>query len=146
MTLPTFIATYDQPAAVVLLQGNRDVCPGDGPTMQAAATLLARSTQHMRFRSGNAGGADAFFAAGVVAVDPARLEVVTSYSGHHRAYNRCMEGARDRNALKAPYVLRDTNYPRDMPRAQQSLCAGMTMLHGKRSSSSTFNLKNDHHS
>jgi hypothetical protein len=140
MTLPTFIATYDQSAAVVLLQGNRDVCPGDGPTMQA------RSTQHMRFRSGNAGGADAFFAAGVVAVDPTRLEVVTSYSGHHRAYNRCMEGARDRNALKAPYFLRDTNYPRDMPRAQQPLCDGMTMLHGKRSSSSTFNLKNVHHS
>ena len=65
MDLPTFITTYDQPGAVVLLEGNRDVRPADGPKLTALATLLAQRTKYMRFRSGNAGGADAFFAAGV---------------------------------------------------------------------------------
>jgi hypothetical protein len=143
MDLETFIATYDKPGAVVLLEGNREVRPEDGPKLTALATLLAQRTQHMRFRSGNAGGADAFFAAGVVAVNPARLEVVTPYSGHRKAYNEAgttvdlgmvnmaaepevpyqtkqatpanaglvdhyLDGARDRNAQKAPYLLRDT--------------------------------------
>lgn len=102
MDLETFITTYDQPGAVVLLEGDRDVRPADGPKLTALATLLAQRTMHMRFRSGNAGGADAFFAAGVVAVDPARREVVTPYSWHRKAYKRCMEGARDRNSPKAP--------------------------------------------
>jgi hypothetical protein len=143
MTLSTFISTYDQPGAVVLLEGNRDLRPGDGPKLEALAALMARSTKHMVFRSGNASGADAHFAAGVVAVDPARLQVVTPYSGHRKTYNEAgttvdlgmvnmaaepevpyqtkqatpanaglvdhyLEGARDRNAQKAPYLLRDT--------------------------------------
>lgn len=143
MDLATFIATYDKPGAVVLLEGNRDVRPEDGPKLTALATLLAQRTMHMRFRSGNAEGADAFFAAGVVAVDRDRLEVVTPYSGHRKAYNEAgttvdlgmvdmaaepgvpyqtkqatptnaglvdhyLDGARDRNAQKAPYLLRDT--------------------------------------
>jgi hypothetical protein len=143
MTLHEFISTYDKPGAVVLLEGNREVRPADGPKLEALATLLARSTKHMVFRSGNASGADAHFAAGVVAVDRERLQVVTPYSGHRKTYNEAgttvdlgmidmaaepavpyqtkkatpgnadlvdhyLGGARDRNAQKVLYLLRDT--------------------------------------
>ena len=143
MDLDTFITRYDRPGTVVLLEGNREVLPEDGPRMEALARLLAERTKHMLFRSGNADGADAHFAKGVAALDPDRLQVVTPYSGHRRTYNEAgttvdlgmvdlaaepavpyrtkeatpanaglidhyLDGARDRNAQKAPYLLRDT--------------------------------------
>jgi hypothetical protein len=143
MDLQTFIQRFDTPGSVVLLEGNREVHQEDAAKLEAMAKLLAQRTRHMIFRSGNAEGADALFAAGVVAVDGSRLQVVTPYSGHRKAFNQAgatvdlgqvdllaepqvpyltkratpvnaglidhyMDGGRDRNAQKAPYLLRDT--------------------------------------
>lgn len=59
MTFQEFIDAYDQEGSVVLLEGKRTVLTTDAPILTALGKQLAESTRWMRFRSGNAPGADA---------------------------------------------------------------------------------------
>ncbi len=52
------------------------------PRLTALAAHLAHTFPHARFRTGNAKGSDAAFAAGVVSVDATRLEFVLPYATH----------------------------------------------------------------
>lgn len=87
MDLTAFLQTYDQPGAVVLLEGKRKVNPEDSLFLVQLGELLARSSRHMRFRSGNATGSDELFSRGVSQVDYQRLEVITPYEGHRKRDN-----------------------------------------------------------
>ncbi len=85
MTFQEFISAYDRPGAIILLEGKRAVREVDAPLLVKIGSLLAREMQHASFRSGNAPGADALFAAGVAAVSAQRMEVIVPYSGHRKA-------------------------------------------------------------
>lgn len=142
MTLSVFIAKYDQENGMVLLEGKRAVLAADQAKLVALGKLLASQTKHMKFRSGNAAGADQFFSEGVAQVDPKRLQVITPYTDHRKKTNyayetfaldqinlaaepevvyqskhnkatqklidRFVAGDKDRFALKAAYIIRDT--------------------------------------
>jgi hypothetical protein len=140
MLLQEFIHQFDTAGSVVLLEGKRQVRPQDEPLLEALGRLLASHTHHMVFRSGNAEGADQFFANGVAEVAPHRLEVIVPYAGHRKKYNKApttyaldeltlpgdspvvkqtlkmkpglvqpyLEGAKNRRAINAAYLLRDT--------------------------------------
>ncbi len=69
-------------APVVLLEGTRGLPVHQAPFLTALAAHLARAFPHARFRTGNARGSDAAFAAGVASVDAARLEFVLPYATH----------------------------------------------------------------
>jgi hypothetical protein len=88
MTLQHFIRDYDKQNSVVLLEGKRDVSEGEREMLVQLGKLLASSTRHMIFRSGNADGADYYFSLGIAAVDKARLQVVTPYTGHRQKANQ----------------------------------------------------------
>jgi len=85
MTFQEFITAFDIAGSVVLLEGKRSVLNADAPKLTALGNLLANSTQHMRFRSGNAPGADALFTEGVAAVAPERIELILPYTKHRQA-------------------------------------------------------------
>jgi hypothetical protein len=142
MELIDFISTYDRPGMVVLLEGKRVVLPADVEKLVTLGRRLTEASRHMLFRSGNASGADAFFAQGVVSVDASRFQAVVPYDGHRTANNHAgqtvsldgidlasepdvvyesrqhrktaalvdkyVAGQRDRFAIKAAYILRDT--------------------------------------
>jgi hypothetical protein len=142
MDLNTFIRDYDREGMVVLLEGKRDVLPEDAEKLVMLGHRLAAGTRHILFRSGNASGSDAFFAQGVVSVDPNRFQVVVPYDRHRTSSNQAgqtvsldgidlasepevvyesrqhrktaalvdkyVAGQRDRFAIKAAYILRDT--------------------------------------
>lgn len=82
MTLQDFIASFDKPGKVVLLEGKRTVPQTDEVKLIRLGKLLAECTQHMLFRSGNAQGADYFFSMGVSSVDVSRLQIIKPYTGH----------------------------------------------------------------
>lgn len=141
MTFTDFIATYDRPGAIILLEGKRAVLPEDEPKLVALGKKLAERTQHVTFRSGNAPGADYLFSQGVNLIRN-QLQVITPYSNHRKKANYAQEtfsledinlleepevvfhtktnpnnrklidtylsGKRDRIAIKAAYLLRDT--------------------------------------
>lgn len=77
MSLSSFIDTYDQPGAIVLLEGKRVVLPEDRERLTALGQLLASTSRNIVFRSGNADGADHYFSTGVALVDKRRLQVIT---------------------------------------------------------------------
>lgn len=87
MDFITFIQQYDLPTAIILLEGKRDVKEEDQAKLVALGQKLAIHTRFMRFRSGNATGADEYFSKGVAAIDMQRLEVVTPYTGHRKKEN-----------------------------------------------------------
>jgi hypothetical protein len=87
LNLHDFMARFDIPGAVILLEGKRNVAEADAPQLEALGRMLATRMQHAIFRSGNASGADALFAAGVASVNPARLEVILPFKGHRSKYN-----------------------------------------------------------
>jgi len=87
MTLQDLLSTHDRPGAVTLLEGKRSVLPADVANLRALGRLLAASSLHMRFRSGNATGADHHFSQGVTEVDATRLEVVVPFTSHRKAAN-----------------------------------------------------------
>jgi hypothetical protein len=91
MTLGEFIDNYDYPDSIILLEGKRNVLEADQPKLVALGELLASSTLHMVFRSGNAPGADDLFSSGVAKVDHKRLQVITPYSGHRKKSNVAYE-------------------------------------------------------
>lgn len=85
LSLRDFLAEYDKPGFVVLLEGKRTVPDEDAPRLTALGELLAKSSEHLLFRSGNASGADDLYAAGVKKVDSARLQLITPYDKHRKA-------------------------------------------------------------
>jgi len=84
MTLDQFIDQYDKKGAVVLLEGKREVGESDREKLIALGRLLALKTKKMRFRSGNADGADDYFFKGAAEIDKSRLQVITPYTGHRK--------------------------------------------------------------
>src|ERR1041384_4842282 len=87
MTLHQFITTFDFKNSIVLLEGKRRVDPDDINKLIQLGELLANQTKHIKFRSGNAEGADFYFSEGVTKINPERLEVITPYSGHRKEKN-----------------------------------------------------------
>lgn len=142
MELEQFIALYDVPGSVVLLEGKREVREEDRAALVTVGRLLATKTKHLVFRSGNAQGSDALFSEGVASVSRDRLEVITPFDNHRQRTNlaatthsldsmnlaaedgvvyhskqhantkhlvdKYVSGQRDRYAIKAAYILRDT--------------------------------------
>lgn len=70
--------------AVLLLEGRRAIPAADAARARALARRLAIGFPNLRFRSGNAEGADQAFAEGVAAIDPSRLQIIAPYAGHRR--------------------------------------------------------------
>ncbi|MBK8701157.1 MAG: hypothetical protein IPN29_17110 [Saprospiraceae bacterium] len=91
MTLSTFLSKYDTPGSIVLLEGKRNVLDADKEKLVSLGKLLASQSNHITFRSGNAGGADEYFSAGVAEVDPKRMQVITPYTGHRAKTNKSYE-------------------------------------------------------
>lgn len=87
MTLKDFKTQFDKPNSIVLLEGKRNVLETDKEKLISLGKLLASGTSHIKFRSGNADGADYYFSMGVASVDSARLEVITPYKGHRQKTN-----------------------------------------------------------
>lgn len=91
MTFQHFIEHFDTKNAVVLLEGKRNVLEADQAKLTALGRLLARETQQMVFRSGNAEGSDQLFSNGIAAIDAHRLQVITPYTGHRQKTNKAYE-------------------------------------------------------
>lgn len=88
MELSHFITTYDKPNTIVLLEGKRIVASGDKDKIIALSQILTKSTKHIIFRSGNAGGADNHFSNAFHNENNIdRFEVVVPYNGHRRHTN-----------------------------------------------------------
>jgi hypothetical protein len=84
-SLSSFLETFDKPGSIVLLEGKRKVKPGDENKLTLLGHLLAEKSAFIKFRSGNATGADEFFSRGVAEVDPVRLEIIKPYASHRVA-------------------------------------------------------------
>jgi len=85
MKLPDFEQMVARsPHAVVLLEGRRGISEAESMTARDFGELLARRFPGLRFRSGNAEGADQAFADGVARVDAQRLQIVAPYASHRR--------------------------------------------------------------
>ena len=124
-SLIAFLKHFDQPGSIVLLEGKRKVLPEDATRLMQLGRLLVENSSYMRFRSGNATGADELFSAGVAARDASRLEVIKPYASHRNAAMVAGENYsldeidlaaeaeviyHTSNALtiKAAYIIRDT--------------------------------------
>lgn len=84
MLLKTFLEKYDYPGTVVLLEGKRDVAEKDISSLIAIGRKLAESTKYIRFRSGNASGADKYFIQGIHERDTTRTEVIIPFKDHNK--------------------------------------------------------------
>jgi hypothetical protein len=71
------VSTHARP--IILLEGTRQLPDFDQPKLVAFARQLATKFPHAYFRTGNASGSDEAFAAGIMDVDPQRLEYVLPY-------------------------------------------------------------------
>ncbi len=69
---------------VILVEGRRSIPETSARSARRVAAMLARRFPCLRFRSGNATGADEAFAAGVIATAPERLEIIAPYASHRR--------------------------------------------------------------
>ena len=69
---------------MILLEGKRRIGERNREKLIALDRLLALKTKKMRFRSGNADGADDYFFKGAAEIDKSRLQVITPYSGHRK--------------------------------------------------------------
>lgn len=69
---------------VILVEGRRSIPEGSARCARRLTAFLARQFPRLRFRSGNATGADQAFAAGIIATDPDRLEIIAPYASHRR--------------------------------------------------------------
>lgn len=77
-----------QPDGVVLLEGRRSISERDAVHAEGLARMLAVRFPRLRFRTGNALGADEAFSKGVVSKDATRLQVILPYAGHRRGARR----------------------------------------------------------
>jgi hypothetical protein len=73
-------ATYP----VILIEGRRTISPEVAESARKVAAFLAGRFPHLKFRSGNANGADEAFTSGVLEVSPERLQVITPYASHRK--------------------------------------------------------------
>jgi hypothetical protein len=106
MRFPEFESLVSRnPDGVVLLEGRRAIATDDAALAQRVATSLAKRFPKLRFRSGNAKGADEAFSRGIAAVDPRRLQIVAPYSTH-RTGHRYADAAYD-SPDSLPLVLED---------------------------------------
>jgi hypothetical protein len=69
---------------VILVEGRRSISETSARSAKRDAAMLTRRFPCLRFRSGNATGADEAFAAGVIATAPERLEIIAPYASHRR--------------------------------------------------------------
>jgi len=87
MTWNKFISTVSsQEAPVILLEGTRQLPEDDTHLLTAFARKLATVFPHAVFRSGNAAGADDAFAAGILSVDPKRLQYIIPTHGSRKKF------------------------------------------------------------
>lgn len=87
MNLETFLEKHDRENGLVLLGGKRKVDEAFKDRCIQLGALLAKKTKVLKFRTGNADGADALFAQGVASIDSSRLQSVIPYQGHRRKSN-----------------------------------------------------------
>lgn len=78
----TLISDSSDP--VILIEGRRAISPEVAESARKVAAFLAGVFPLLKFRSGNANGADEAFAAGVLEVSPERLQVVAPYASHRK--------------------------------------------------------------
>jgi len=92
---------------VVLLEGKRDVPDTEKDKLIVLGRLIAEKTNNILFRSGNAAGADYYFAQGVSGINPDRLQVITPYFGHRKKYNKAYHSVSldEVNLSKEPEVV-----------------------------------------
>lgn len=87
MDFSDFIATYNHPGIIILLEGKRNVKEEDKLKLTSLGKMLAERLPLVSFRSGNADGADLFFSQGVASVNPERLQVIVPYEKHREKKN-----------------------------------------------------------
>lgn len=144
MDFSTFKTLYDKPDSIVLLEGKREVLESDKEWLSRLSQKLINETQWMKFRSGNASGADELFCQTIAEMAPERLELVLPYATHRKKtftsypilkysldemdmtneptlvyeskigskndklVDLFAKGDRNRNTIKASYLIRDT--------------------------------------
>jgi len=91
MTAQDFIGKYDKEDTVVLLEGKRNVLDVDKPKLIEFGKMLAQKTTKMKFRSGNANGADNLFAEGVKMIDDKRLQLIVPHANHRKSARQSCE-------------------------------------------------------
>ncbi len=69
---------------VILIEGRRSIPVEDAERAGRVASMLAQQFPELKFRSGNASGADDAFSAGVIQVAPERLQVIAPYADHKK--------------------------------------------------------------
>jgi hypothetical protein len=74
-----------QPDGVVLLEGRRGISSADFERARCMGRFLALHFPRLRFRSGNAEGADQAFSEGVASADASRLQIVAPYASHRKS-------------------------------------------------------------
>jgi hypothetical protein len=92
MNLNDFIATNDYPESVLIMIGKRKVHKKDELKLVEIGELIASKSKHLKFRSGNAKGADDLFIAGVKKFKPDKIELILPYKNHRRnvsQYSTC---------------------------------------------------------
>jgi hypothetical protein len=87
MTLNQFLTNFDFENSIVLLEGKRNVSEHDIPKLIMLGKKLAESSRYIKFRSGNASGADFYFSQGVAQVNSERMQVIIPYGGHRSKNN-----------------------------------------------------------
>jgi hypothetical protein len=86
MTLAEFTAIVEAATEpVVLLEGRRSIPDHDAALATHTAIMLVRHFPALRFRSGNAKGADQAFSEGIAQMAPWRLQIVAPYAGHRKS-------------------------------------------------------------
>jgi hypothetical protein len=69
---------------VILIEGRRSIPEADARNARRLSIMLATRFPQLRFRSGNASGADEAFCSGITATAPERLEIIAPYASHRR--------------------------------------------------------------
>ena len=130
ITLSDFINTYDNPEVIVLLEGKRNVLEPDQEQLIALGKLMATSTKHILFRSGNAPGADYLFCKGVASVDPTRLQVIVPYKNHRQKENLAYStvSLEEINLLNEPEVVYESKSNKKPPRLLINLYRGTSIV------------------
>ena len=107
MNLSDFINAYDFIGSIVLLEGKRKVNPSDKNSLILLGELLATRTKYIKFRSGNAPGADELFCKGISLVDNKRIELIIPDNMHRRKNRNGIEAISldEINLLNEPEIV-----------------------------------------
>jgi hypothetical protein len=126
MTLTAFLNKYDNPGAIVLLEGKRNVAEEDKANLTLLGKLLAEKSTHILFRSGNASGADLYFSQGVAQIDSNRLQIITPYSNHRQKQSQTYNSVSmdDINMVEEPAVLYQSKSNKKMDKLVDQYVAG----------------------